>query len=96
MLYSFKGGMDGAQPYGGLLAMDGKLYGTTTSGGASSNGTVFEMRESGKERVFHSFKGESADGSGPQAGLADLNGKLYGTTQNGGTSDNGTIFELTP
>ena len=44
VLYSFQGGADGASPAAGLV-MDasGNLYGTTASGGAGSNGVVFEL-----------------------------------------------------
>jgi uncharacterized repeat protein (TIGR03803 family) len=43
ILHSF-GGKAGATPYGGLVRDSaGKLYGTTYSGGAYSNGTVFEI-----------------------------------------------------
>jgi uncharacterized repeat protein (TIGR03803 family) len=44
LLYSFKGGpSDGADPQAGLLNVSGKLYGTTYSGGASQNGTIFAL-----------------------------------------------------
>jgi uncharacterized repeat protein (TIGR03803 family) len=42
ILYNFTGsGGDGAQPYADLLYSGGWLYGTTYSGGSSSDGTVF-------------------------------------------------------
>ena len=42
ILYNFTGsGGDGAQPYADLLYSSGWLYGTTYSGGSSSDGTVF-------------------------------------------------------
>ena len=48
------------------------------------------------ETVLYSFTGGS-DGAGPIADLiADKEGALYGTTQNGGTGNNGTVFKLTP
>jgi uncharacterized repeat protein (TIGR03803 family) len=43
VVYSFQGGSDGADPYVGLVALDGTLYGTTGSGGAKSMGTVFSV-----------------------------------------------------
>jgi uncharacterized repeat protein (TIGR03803 family) len=95
VLHEFKGGADGASPEGQLV-MDkaGNLYGTTTSGGASDAGTVFELTRQGKETVLYSFKGK-ADGANPVAGLAiDKAGNLYGTTTEGGASKAGTVFEL--
>jgi uncharacterized repeat protein (TIGR03803 family) len=100
VLYSFPGGRDGASPYAGLvLDTKGSLYGTTTFGGASGNGTVFRVSAYGKEEVLHSFKG-SPDGSNPYAGvLRDVSGNLYGTTALGGVYDygvyGGTVFEIT-
>ena len=48
------------------------------------------------EKVLYSFSG-GTDGDQPAAGLIfDAAGNLYGTTYVGGTSDNGTVFELTP
>jgi uncharacterized repeat protein (TIGR03803 family) len=48
------------------------------------------------ETVRWSF-GASGDGQAPQSGLiADAGGDLYGTTEEGGANDNGTVFELTP
>jgi uncharacterized repeat protein (TIGR03803 family) len=43
VLYQFKGGADGAYPVGDLLNIKGRLYGTTSSGGAYGNGTVFAL-----------------------------------------------------
>jgi uncharacterized repeat protein (TIGR03803 family) len=94
-LYAFTGG-DGANPGLGLIADPaGNLYGTTGGGGASGQGTVFQLDPSGNLTVLHSFTG--GDGSHPRAGLiADAAGNLYGTTITGGATDVGTVFQLTP
>ena len=43
-LYDFKGGNDGAYPYGTLsFDTNGNLYGTTASGGAFNQGVVYEI-----------------------------------------------------
>jgi uncharacterized repeat protein (TIGR03803 family) len=96
-LYVFTGGSDGGKPIAGLIADGGgNLYGTTHSGGANNKGVVFKLAPNGIETVLHSFMGGS-DGAYPEAGLiADGQGNLYGTTLNGGSSDNGTVFKLTP
>ncbi len=95
VLHSFLGGADGATPNGGVIEnASGRLFGTTTAGGASGAGTVYSLQ--GKtETVLYSFAGGAADGADPQAGLTmDGSGNLYGTTSAGGASGNGTVFEL--
>ena len=42
-LYSFTGGSDGSNPSGGLIFANNTLYGTTSYGGSSGNGTVFSL-----------------------------------------------------
>lgn len=94
-VYSFKGGRDGANPSTGLIALQGVLYGTTSSGGGNSDdGTVFKIARDGKERVIHRFKGRS-DGADPEGGLLAVKGTLYGTTFAGGSDDFGTAFQMT-
>ena len=94
VLHTFAGGTDGAAPNGGVIIdASNTLFGTTTAGGASGSGTVFEVKGT-KETVLYSFAG-GADGADPQAGLVmDSAGNLYGTTAQGGASGNGTVFEL--
>jgi uncharacterized repeat protein (TIGR03803 family) len=99
ILYSFAGGSsDGAGPEAGLiLGSDGNFYGTTEFGGASGDGTVFQITPSGTETVLYSFAGGSSDGEGPEAGLIQgSDGNFYGTTIGGGTNNDGTVFKLTP
>jgi uncharacterized repeat protein (TIGR03803 family) len=47
VLYSFGAGngVDGLQPVSGLIAVKGKFYGTTASGGANYDGTVFALEK---------------------------------------------------
>ncbi|HEY6765255.1 MAG TPA: choice-of-anchor tandem repeat GloVer-containing protein [Candidatus Sulfotelmatobacter sp.] len=50
-----------------------------------------------QETVLHSFAGAPVDGSLPDVGVvADKAGNMYGTTQYGGTTGNGTVFKLSP
>ena len=92
-LYSFDGGSDGTSPYASLVRdAKGNLYGTTPFGGSaySSNGTVFRLDTTGREKVLHSFTGATTDGAGPVAALVrDPSGNLYGTTLGGGIDGNG-------
>jgi uncharacterized repeat protein (TIGR03803 family) len=100
VLYTFAGGTDGADPYGGLIFDSaGNLYGTTVSGGVYGGGTVFELKLNAdgtySETVLHSFDSNTGDGAIPYCSLAiDKSGNLYGTTYYGGTYGNGTVFEL--
>ncbi len=106
VLYRFTWGSDGASPIGDLTILDGQLYGVTWTGGqqrrcgdaASGCGTVFEVSASGKERILYRFKG-GKDGAFPEDTLPALNGKLFGTTHNGGkrgcySSSCGTVFDV--
>jgi uncharacterized repeat protein (TIGR03803 family) len=99
VLHSFGSGSDGAQPMADLVVVKGKLYGTTYTGGVYGDGTVFSITTGGKEAVLHSFTvspgSRGADGSEPLAGLVAFKGKLYGTTEWGGTGDEGTVFGIT-
>jgi uncharacterized repeat protein (TIGR03803 family) len=108
ILYRFKGGNDGCEPYAGLVAdSQGNLFGTTIAGGGSPNctsgcGTVFELRPAGeryRERVLLAF--DLTNGAVPYAGLIiDSKGVLYGTTSGGGDgcqqSNCGVVFSLSP
>jgi uncharacterized repeat protein (TIGR03803 family) len=97
VLYSFTGGMDGANPNGGVVrdALSGNLYGTTAGGGALGCGTVFKVDEKGNETVLYSFTGTGADGANPNGGVVrDAQGNLYGTTWKGGASSYGTVFKV--
>ncbi len=119
VLYSFTGGSDGGFPSavvdeGGVLYGITSLGGDLADCGGFGCGSVFEMSPptfSGgawTETVLYGFTGvpnglypsSSTSGSGLVIGV---NGVLYGTTANGGSSRNcpedpgcGTVFELTP
>jgi len=110
VLYSFSGGDDGGWPMAGLvLDSFGNLYGTTSSYGTTNCGqgnqvgcgTLFELspRSEGRwtETTLHDFTGQPNDGGFPEGGLVlDGSGNLYGTTTIGGSSDQGSVFELSP
>lgn len=101
VVYSFCGDSsgscgDGVNPVAGLTSVGAILYGTTTFGGASA-GTVFSVnRKSGAESVIYSFQRDGVDGTTPYAGLINVNGTLYGTTEGGGAAGQGTVFSVDP
>jgi uncharacterized repeat protein (TIGR03803 family) len=87
---------DGAYPVCNLLFWKNKLYGTTAGGGKYNGGTVFSVTTAGKETVLHSF-GSGVDGNDPNnSNLTPLGGAFYGTTLEGGTHGEGTVFKLSP
>lgn len=95
-LYSFKGNPDGQNPYAGMIALKGTLYGTTELGGKYDFGVLFKVSTSGAEHVIHTFGNPSnTDGSDPYGTLIVLNGTLYGTTYYGGRApaDYGTVYK---
>ncbi|MGH9641688.1 MAG: choice-of-anchor tandem repeat GloVer-containing protein [Terriglobales bacterium] len=104
VLYSFcsQGACtDGQYPSAGLvIGKGGKLYGTTSIGGAAVSGTVFTVKRSGGEEVVYSFCTSGfpcVNGYGPAAALAvDSHGNLYSTTVDGGAYNYGTVFRVTP
>lgn len=101
-------GSDGAAPTGGLVqasdsAGNAYLFGTTSSGGANSLGTVFRLTlATNAFKVVHDFGG--IDGQHPNLPAAALtvgsDGKLYGTAaasvNASGNPAGGTVFSLNP
>jgi uncharacterized repeat protein (TIGR03803 family) len=94
---------DGAIPGYGDLTWDqqGNIYGTTTIGGNTEHGVVYELMppvppsKTWTESVIWNFTGP--DGEYPQnAVIFDGNGNLLGTARQGGANGFGTVFKLTP
>jgi uncharacterized repeat protein (TIGR03803 family) len=93
----------GLHPSASLITVNGRLYGTTSEGGTRrgpfcerSCGSVYRMDPaSGTIKVLHLF---GQDGYEIRAGLIDVNGMLYGTTNLGGDMNCGdgcgTVFSI--
>jgi len=97
VLHSFTGDPDGEYPLYGNLLMDkaGNLYGTTTEGGSSNYGMVWEVSAKGKETVLYSFAGGTDGEYAFEQSLAtDGKHTLYGTTEDGGSYGEGVVFKL--
>lgn len=92
-------GANGANPYSNLVqGQDGKLYGTTSKGGAKGYGTIFQF-DPATEKLTTLFSFSLTNGANPKAGLLiDREGRLYGTTRGGGggTVGWGTVFQFHP
>jgi uncharacterized repeat protein (TIGR03803 family) len=91
---------DGTEPAAGLILSGATLYGTTSGGGNSGNGTVFSLKTNGAGfATLYGFSatdtnGFNSDGAVPKTALILSGNTLYGTASQGGNSGNGTIFSL--
>ncbi len=89
---------NGANPKGSVIqATNGKLYGLTTAGGNHGQGCLFEYDIANdlfnKVYDFDYY----TNGSAPSSSIMQAsNGKLYGTTSDGGAYIIGTLFEYDP
>jgi uncharacterized repeat protein (TIGR03803 family) len=99
LLHTFPSSVnDGYEPlFGVIFDAAGNLYGTTEQGGG---GTVFELISSGgtwTENIIADFPVNGVDASSvPETLVMDRSRDLYGTTQQGGDHDQGTVFKLSP
>jgi uncharacterized repeat protein (TIGR03803 family) len=92
---------DGAEPVYGSPVFDraGNLYGTTSYGGTSGHGTVYELSPSSggwTETILWSFTGRDDGGLPLNSLIFDGAGNLYGTASDYGNQGSGTVFELSP
>ena len=90
---------NGAFADGSLIAdSNGDLFGTTFSGGANGDGTVFEIVKlptgyASTPTTLVSFN--NTNGRTPFASLiVDANGDLFGTMKSGGPNGDGEVFEI--
>ena len=102
VLYEFQGDTDGQLPDGGLtFDTNGALYGTTQFGGPNFHGIVYKLTPNAPgqpwtKTTLHSFPSRSDDGSYPTGPLTlDNSGNIYGTTWQGGRSNDGTVYRIT-
>lgn len=96
-IYSFSG-------YGGpysklIFDAKGNLFGITNSDGPNSLGSIFKLTPAGGQWTFsdlYDFVGGNS-GRTPYGSLAvDSKGNIFGTASEGGASNDGVIFEVTP
>ncbi len=98
VLHTFSGGSDGALPNKTLVLSGSTLYGIAGRGtNAGDFGSVFSMDASGTNfNPVYPFTGGSDGAIGaPNGGLILAGDTLYGTANQGGISNAGTIFSLT-
>src|SRR5580704_13520029 len=99
VLHSFHCDPGGCGPNGGLaFYAAGNLHGTTPGGG-NTDATIFRLAPSSGDHWTYSplHTLTLSEGSSLDAALVvDPAGNLYGTSQDGGAHDWGSVFELTP
>jgi uncharacterized repeat protein (TIGR03803 family) len=83
-------GAQGADPDGNLTIKGDQLYGTTYSGGAANQGTLFRVKTDGTDyKPLHNFTG--GDGEHPDSTPRfDSNGNLFSVAPFGGAGFTGT------
>ncbi len=93
------GDAGGSSPNSLIEVSPGVLFGTTLGGGANNYGTVFQLAESGSSfSVVHSFA--TSEGGLPGGGytapplVLATDGRVYGTTAEGGAYDQGSVWGI--
>jgi len=89
--------VSGVFPMGTLIqASNGEIYGMTFNGGTNGYGVIFEFDpETNTYTKMHDF--DEISGRNPRGTLFQAsNNKLYGLTNNGGTTFAGVLFEFDP
>jgi uncharacterized repeat protein (TIGR03803 family) len=86
---------DGLNPEGSVIVSGSTIFGMTSSGGSSFDGTIFKMGIDGSNfTLLHSFGGSPNDGRDPLGELLLSGSTLFGTTYHGGSADDGTLFSI--
>ncbi len=76
-----------------LIAIEDRLFGTTSEGGSSGDGLVFSINKDGSDyTILHEFS--DSDGATPFGGVTLYDGRLWGTCRDGGSEDRGSIYSL--
>ena len=85
---------DGRNPIG-LQQSGMNIFGTTEYGGSASCGTIFRLHPANEmESTSYAFCSTATDGSVPNPGFARIGPALYGTTEDGGLANHGTVYKL--
>jgi len=83
-----------------IQGTDGNFYGLTRLGGSNNGtGTAYKVTSTGTMTFLHDFGDGTLtnDGANPYGNLIrGTDGNYYGTTLEGGTIGDGTVFKMTP
>ena len=100
---NFDAAETGRVPYGRPTLLNGKIYGTCYTGPqeifGTPYGTIWEYDPSTSvysAKVIFNNTNSAANGRTPVSSPVAYNGKLYGLTSNGGTTDYGVLYEYDP
>lgn len=88
---------DGSQPIATLVqGTDGNFYGTNTTGGTHSCGTVFRISPAGSLKPLFNFPAVPFCDNPYGTLIQGTDGNFYGTTRGGGAHLHGMVFRITP
>lgn len=96
-IYSFTGGYGG--PYNKLTLANGSIYGFTESEGANGFGSVFKLTPHKGSWIFtdlHDFTGGAGGVLLYGSVAVDSKGNVFGTTNEGGSENQGLVFQIAP
>jgi uncharacterized repeat protein (TIGR03803 family) len=100
VIYQFGNIPDASVPEGPLaIDRSGNIYGVAYAGGIYDAGAVFKLSPSAgswTETILSNFTLDAGQNPGPYGIALGPGGVLYGTTNNGGEYNVGTVYELTP
>ena len=96
------GTLPGSQAWGNLTIVGSTLYGVTQFGGSNANsqggtagaGTIFSVGINGSNPTEMANFGKNGSGSTVEASLTLIGSNFYGTTNAGGTYNDGTVFSI--
>ena len=95
-LLDFSGSTNGSYPCGSLIFDGTFLYGMTTQGGATNEGTAFKILPNGTGYGKLIDFASTTNGSSPNGSLIFDGTFLYGMNQQGGANSMGTAFKILP
>jgi len=91
---------DGARPNALLQGADGRLYGTTQTGGDDGFGTFFSIDRRGVRTTLHHFSAAEGHPSAPPTNepwgalIAAPDGTFFGVSADGGRSNAGVVYQI--
>ena len=96
--FDFHASSNGSTPVSSMIyGLNRKLYGITQSGGIKNAGTIFQYDvEFDVYKKMFDFDGKVSGGTPMGALLQAKDGKIYGTTYEGGAANKGVLFQFDP